>query len=63
MAVTLRSVRAPVTFETVGTKTRITMYSRFPTVEARDHAVRACKAIEGGQQTLGRLAGFLERKP
>jgi len=54
--------RATITFEKLGRKTKITMHALFPTAEARDHVVKNYKAIEGGQQTLGRLAAFVEAK-
>lgn len=48
------------TFETVeGTKTRLTVRMVFPTAEARDFVAREFGAIEGGQQTLAKLAEFL----
>ncbi len=40
-------------------KTLVTMRSRFPTPEARDYVVREFGAIEGGNQTLGRLEKYL----
>ena len=45
-----------VTFEDQGGKTLLTMRSLFPTAEARDFVIREVKAIEGGNQTLARLA-------
>jgi uncharacterized protein YndB with AHSA1/START domain len=52
-----------VTFEDLGAQTRLTMISVFPTVEARDFVVEKHGAIEGGKQTLARLAGYVaERK-
>jgi hypothetical protein len=33
----------------------------FPTAAARDYVVREVKAIEGGNQTVDRLAAYLER--
>ena len=50
------------TFEAIGAKgqqTRITMHALFPTAAARDTVVREYGAIEGGQQTLQRLAEHL----
>ena len=47
--------RAHVTFKAVGQKTEITMRSVFPTAEMRDRVVKTYNAIEGGNQTLGRL--------
>jgi uncharacterized protein YndB with AHSA1/START domain len=45
-----------ITFEDVGGKTHLTMASLFPTAESREHVVREYGAIEGGMQTLERLA-------
>ena len=49
-----------VTFEDEGGKTRITMQSTFPTAEARDFVVQNFHAIEAGNQTLDKLAAYLE---
>ena len=49
-----------VTFEAQGDKTKVTLRSVFPTPEERDHVVKEYGAIEGGKQTLARLAGYLE---
>jgi uncharacterized protein YndB with AHSA1/START domain len=49
------------TFETVGSQTRITIHMVFPTAQARDAVVREYGAIEGGRQTLERLAEHLPR--
>lgn len=38
--------------------TRVTLRSIFPTVEARNRAVEEHHAVEGGEQTLGRLSAF-----
>ncbi|MFC5703377.1 SRPBCC family protein [Cohnella faecalis] len=48
-----------VTFEEQGSGTLLTMRSLFPTAEERDRVVREYGAIEGGKQTLDRLAEFL----
>jgi uncharacterized protein YndB with AHSA1/START domain len=48
-----------VTFEPHAGQTSVTMQAVFPTVEAREQAVREYGAIEGGNQTLGRLADYL----
>jgi uncharacterized protein YndB with AHSA1/START domain len=53
--------RATATFEEEGGKTRLTMRMVFPTAAARDYVVREVKAIEGGNQTVDRLAAYLER--
>jgi len=50
-----------VTFADLGTKTAVTMRSLFPTAAARDFVVQRFGAIEGGQQTLARLAEQLVR--
>ena len=50
-----------VTFQAIGRKTELTMRMVFPTAVARDHVVKAYGAIEGGKQTLGRLAELLAR--
>ena len=52
--------QATATFEDVGDgRTRVTMRSVFPTAAARDYVVREHDAIEGGKQTLARLAEHL----
>ncbi|MBB2948819.1 uncharacterized protein YndB with AHSA1/START domain [Actinoplanes lutulentus] len=48
------------TFEVEGAATRIVMRTVFPTKELRDEAVEKYHAIEGGQQTLGNLAAYVE---
>ena len=50
-----------ITFADEGGRTRLTMRSLFPTAAARDFVVREFKAIEGGNQTLGRLAEHLAK--
>ncbi len=53
--------RVWVTFEDAGGgRTLLTMRSMFPTREQRDLVVKEFHAIEGGQQTIGRLEVFLE---
>ncbi len=49
------------TFEDLGGKTRVTIRQVYPTAEARDHIAKTYGAIEGGKQTLGRLAEYLEK--
>jgi len=50
------------TFEAIGKdKTRVTGRSVFPTAEDRDFIVREYRAIEGGKQTLARLAAHVAR--
>ncbi len=51
--------RSTVTFAEQGGKTRVTMRAVFPTAAARDHVVQEYGAIEGGKQTLERLAEYL----
>lgn len=48
------------TFTDVEGGTLITLHTLFPTKEARDFVVDKHGAIEGGNQTLGRLAHYLE---
>jgi uncharacterized protein YndB with AHSA1/START domain len=52
---------ATVTFEDLGGRTRITLHSLFDTPQARDAVVKF-GAIEGGNQTLARLADHLAGK-
>lgn len=55
--------QSTVTFEEISPeKTRLTIRMEFPSAEARDENVRTYGAIEGGRQTLNRLAGFLTKK-
>ncbi|MGH8137832.1 MAG: ATPase, partial [Steroidobacteraceae bacterium] len=42
-----------------GAATRIEMRTVFPTKELRDAAVEKYHAIEGGQQTLSKLAAYV----
>lgn len=44
-----------------GDGTVVEMRTLFPTKELRDEAVEKYHAIEGGQQTLGKLAGYVTR--
>lgn len=53
-----------VTFEAVGNageQTKVTLRQLYETVALRDEYAK-CGVIEGGRQTLGRLAGFLAGK-
>jgi uncharacterized protein YndB with AHSA1/START domain len=55
--------QATVTFDPQGPngeKTKVTMRSLFPSQAARDFVVREVNAIEGGKQTLQRLAEHLD---
>src|SRR5881296_422222 len=45
-------------FEPAGDETRIVMRTVFPTKELRDEAVEKYHAIEGGEQTLRKLAAY-----
>jgi uncharacterized protein YndB with AHSA1/START domain len=54
------SFHVTVTFEEQDGRTTLTMRSLFPSAEARDHVVKEFGAIEGGRQTLDRLAVYLE---
>ncbi len=55
----------PVTFEVTVTfaerhgKTELTMRMLFPSAAARDHVVKTYGAVEGANQTLGRLEAYL----
>jgi uncharacterized protein YndB with AHSA1/START domain len=49
------SFQTTVTFEAVGDQTKLTMRGVFPTASAREYAVRNYGAVEGLNQTLGRL--------
>ncbi len=51
--------RTTVTFEAEDEKTRLTMRALFSSVEERDRQAREYGAVEGGKQTLERLAEFL----
>lgn len=50
-----------VTFEKIGNRTRLKHRMIFPSKAARDKTVNY-GAIEGGKQTMNRLAEFLERR-
>lgn len=47
------------TFEALGDKTRLTLRMLFPSAADRDRVVKEYGAIEGGKQTLARLAEHL----
>lgn len=47
------------TFAPDGAATRIEMRTLFPTKELRDEAVEKYGAVEGGQQTLSKLAAYV----
>jgi uncharacterized protein YndB with AHSA1/START domain len=52
--------QATIMLEEADGKTNVVMRSVFPTAEARDHVVKEYGAIEGGKQTLGRLADYVQ---
>lgn len=52
--------QATITFEEIDGQTKVTLKMTFPTAEARNNAAEF-GAIEGGQQTLGRLGEFLKK--
>lgn len=47
------------TFQARGDATNLTMRTIFPTSELRDQAVKEYHAIEGAEQTLGRLTEYV----
>lgn len=53
--------RATWTFEAQGDKTNVTIRMVFPSAEERDQVVKVYGAIEGGHQTLDRLAAYVAR--
>jgi uncharacterized protein YndB with AHSA1/START domain len=55
------SAQMTVTFAAEGNKTRLTMRTVFPTVEMYEFVLREHHAIEGGKQTLARLAQYLAK--
>lgn len=48
-----------ISLEAEGGKTRLTWRLVFPSIAQRDHVVREFHAVEGGQQTIQRLADYL----
>jgi uncharacterized protein YndB with AHSA1/START domain len=48
-----------VAFEARGNKTDLTLRLVFDTNEARDYAIKTYHAVEGGKQTVGRLADYV----
>lgn len=50
-----------VTFEDIGSDTRITLRAVFETAELRDFVAEKHGAVEGGQQTLARFANYVSR--
>jgi uncharacterized protein YndB with AHSA1/START domain len=51
------------TFDAQGDKTRVTIRMVFPTAAERDQVVKHYNAIEGGKQTLAKLADYLPQAP
>jgi uncharacterized protein YndB with AHSA1/START domain len=51
--------KALVTFEARGDKTLVTMRSTFPSQAERDRVEKEHHAVEGGKQTLGRMAEYV----
>ncbi len=51
------------TFEEVGTQTRLTLRMVFPSPEVRDKVEKEYHAVEGGHQTLDRLADLIANQP
>ena len=49
------------TFEVMGKQTKVTIHLFFPTAEVRNMVVEKHGAIEGGKQTLARLAGYVSK--
>jgi uncharacterized protein YndB with AHSA1/START domain len=47
------------TFEAVAAQTKVTIHLLFPNAQARNMAVEKIGAIEGGNQTLARLANYV----
>ncbi|MGD0190634.1 MAG: SRPBCC family protein [Rhizomicrobium sp.] len=54
--------RTTVRFEDVEGRTRVTLDMVFPSAEERERVAREHGAVEGGNQTLGRLAEYAERE-
>ena len=51
-----------ITFEEEDGGTRVTMRALFATASEREYVVREVGAIEGGKQTLARMAEFVEER-
>lgn len=52
--------RLTLRFDEIPGGTHVTLEHRFPTAADRDRAVKESGAVEGGHQTLARLAAYLE---
>jgi len=48
-----------VTFDEDGDGTRLAMRAKFPSAEVRRHLAETVKAVEGGRQTVDRLAAYV----
>jgi hypothetical protein len=48
-------------FDSQGGKTKLTLRMVFPTAEVLDHVINVYGAVEGGHQTLERLAEHLAK--
>jgi uncharacterized protein YndB with AHSA1/START domain len=59
-ALDFKSWRAIVTFENMDGKTKVTLRSVFASQEEKEKQMRVAGAVEGGKQTLSRLAEFLQ---
>jgi uncharacterized protein YndB with AHSA1/START domain len=51
-----------ITLDDLGSRTRITLQNRFVSEAEKDKQVKDVGAVEGGKQTLARLAEFVERR-
>jgi uncharacterized protein YndB with AHSA1/START domain len=58
-----RQFHVTVTFESVGTKTKINMRMLFQTVAALEKVVKEFGALEGNTQTLNRMEVYLSKMP
>lgn len=56
----LAGFHSTITFEDLGDKTKVTLTAVFASAEEREKQVKM-GAIEGGEQTLGRLADFVKK--
>lgn len=52
--------RTTVTFEDLGGGTKLTLRMVFPSAEERDRVAKEYRAVEGGEQTLGRLDAYVK---
>jgi uncharacterized protein YndB with AHSA1/START domain len=56
------SFQVTTTFDSVGDETKVTMRMQFPSAAARDHVIKTYGAVDGLNQTLGRLEERLEKR-